>query len=142
MEFVVSTCLAIVGLYLAHSLLRHQQVRVADRRIASYAALWELMEVTRPDRLLSEDADRPMTIQEAKKLYAALSRWYFTEGGMLFTAPTLAMFLVAKRRLASSLDASKEGHPGGRAPPGKSPYDPGCGGLLCSTPVPDGHPRI
>jgi hypothetical protein len=43
-------------------------------------------------------------------MYDRFSTWYFASGnGMLLTAPTLAMYLVAKRRLAASLAAARAG---------------------------------
>jgi hypothetical protein len=108
MELVITSAITLAGLYLAHSLMRQQQVRVAQERLACYRDLWARMAVSRPDRLLAADGAGPMTLDEARSMYDAFSTWYFDcSGGMMLTAPTLAMYLVAKRRLAASLSAAR-----------------------------------
>jgi hypothetical protein len=110
MELAITSAITLVGLYLAHSLIRQQRVRVAEERVACYRELWELMAVARPDRLLAADGAGPMTVEEAGTMYDRFSAWYFDRGrGMMLTAPTLAMYVVAKRRLAASLAAARAG---------------------------------
>ena len=55
-NLLVGSAIAIIGLYLAHSLRRQQQLKVAEQRIASYQELWKLMEVARPTRLKQWEA--------------------------------------------------------------------------------------
>ena len=57
---VITSLIAIVGLYLAHSLRRQQTLRIAEERTNAYRELWELMELARPTRLAAgERGGRP-----------------------------------------------------------------------------------
>jgi hypothetical protein len=109
---VITTVLAVIGLYLAHSLRRQTSLKIAEQRIASYGELWKLMGVVRPTRLtkaemsgvLATDDARsevgPLTRGEASSLYRAMTRWYFDAGnGMLLTDTTKWLYLEAKHRL-------------------------------------------
>ena len=89
---VITSLIAVVGLYFAHSLRRQQTLRIAEARTNAYRELWELMELARPTRLAAgerggelagegEDGLRgagPLTQAEASSLYRSMTRWYFT----------------------------------------------------------------
>jgi hypothetical protein len=108
----ITSVIAIIGLYLAHSVRRQTSLKIAEQRIASYGELWKLMGVVRPTRLgeaersgvlATDDAHSqvgPLTPDEASSLYRDMTRWYFDAGnGMLLTDRTKWLYLEAKRRL-------------------------------------------
>ena len=111
-DLVITSVIAVIGLYLAHSLRRQTSLKIAEQRITSYRELWKLMGVVRPTRL--SEAERsgvlatddthsgvgPLTRDEASSLYQAMTRWYFDAGnGMLLTNTTKWLYLEAKKRL-------------------------------------------
>jgi hypothetical protein len=113
---VITSLIAIVGLYLAHSLRRQQTLRIAEERTNAYRELWELMELARPTRLAAgerggdlagegDDGLRgagPLTRAEASSLYRSMTHWYFHTGnGMLLSEVTKELYLEAKRRLGT-----------------------------------------
>jgi hypothetical protein len=108
----ITSVIAVIGLYLAHSLRRQTSLKIAEQRIASYGELWKLMGVVRPTRLgeaersgalATDDAHSnvgPLTRDEASSLYRDMTRWYFDAGnGMLLTDTTKWLYLEAKKRL-------------------------------------------
>jgi hypothetical protein len=111
-DLVITSVIAVIGLYLAHSLRRQTSLKIAEQRIASYRELWMLMGVVRPTRLseaersgvlATDDAHSavgPLTRREASSLYQAMTRWYFDAGnGLLLTNTTKWLYLEAKKRL-------------------------------------------
>jgi hypothetical protein len=99
-DFLIGTAIAIIGLYLTHSLRRQQRLRVAEKRLDSYRDLWGLMAVARPTRLTEADRKGPLTRKEAKDLYDDTTEWYFGNGnGMLLMDPTKMLYLNAKKEL-------------------------------------------
>jgi hypothetical protein len=99
-DLLVGAAVAVIGLYLTHSLRRQQRLRVAERRMASYQELWKLMEIARPTRLEEWEAAGPLTREEARGLYASFTHWYFGAGhGMLLTETTKKLYLETKASL-------------------------------------------
>src|SRR4051812_25239251 len=101
-ELVVTSIIAVVGLYLAHGLRRQQNLKIAERRIDAYSGLWEIMELARPIRLKSWDGTGPLSPLEAKTLCEQMTAWYYKSGsGMLLTDDTREMYLKVKDRLGT-----------------------------------------
>jgi hypothetical protein len=99
-KLVIESLIALTGLYLAHSFRRNHRLRIAEQRLESYRALWELMEVARPTRKQPWEGRRPLEREEAARLYNAMTHWYFGSGnGMLLTDRTKRLYLRAKERL-------------------------------------------
>jgi hypothetical protein len=101
-QFVITSLVALIGLYLAHSYRRQQRLRIAERRLDAYRDLWRLMEVARPTRIKHVNVDRegPLTREEARKLYQDMTHWYFGSGhGLLLPDPTKDLYLKVKERL-------------------------------------------
>ena len=99
-DFLIGTAIAVVGLYFTHSLRRQQILRVAEKRLDAYRALWDVMHVARPTRLTEVEGGKPLARSEAEGLYEEMTKWYFAEGnGMLLTDQTKSMYLEAKRNL-------------------------------------------
>lgn len=96
---VFTLILGAIGLYLAHSLRRQLAERVAEKRLAAYAALWDKMSGTSPVRL-TRWRPEPLTKEERQKLFDDFTAWYFEQGyGMLFGGGTRTIFLVVKDNL-------------------------------------------
>jgi hypothetical protein len=103
-QFVVTSLVALIGLYLAHSYRRQQRLRIAERRLDAYGELWELMEVARPTRVkdVSVDREGPLTRDEARSLYREMTHWYFGSGkGLLLPDGTKDLYLKVKARLGA-----------------------------------------
>jgi hypothetical protein len=98
-QLVVTSLIALVGLYVANSFWRQQRLKVAEKRISAYRALWQVMEVSRLTRLY-EAGGGPMKPAEAADLFKKMIHWYYASGnGMLFTQKTKSLYLVACSRL-------------------------------------------
>jgi hypothetical protein len=111
-ELVITTIIAVIGLYLANSFRRQQRLRIAEQRLEAYRHLWSRMLVARPTRLEAPEELGPLTRAEAATLYREMTQWYFADGnGMLLSDPSKEMYLLAKRRLgryAVGLDGADE----------------------------------
>jgi hypothetical protein len=81
-QLVITSLVALIGLYLAHSYRRQQRLRIAERRLDAYGELWTLMEVARPTRIkdVSVDREGPLKRDEARELYRDMTHWYFRSG--------------------------------------------------------------
>jgi hypothetical protein len=99
-RLIVESLIAVIGLYLAHSFRRSQRLTIAEKRLGSYQALWEVMEVARPTRMDPADGAGPLLPAEAADLYKAMTHWYYSHGqGMLLTDRTKTLYLATKKRL-------------------------------------------
>jgi hypothetical protein len=95
---IVSSSFAVVGLYLTHNLRRQQSLKIAEQRVASYRALWQLTEVARRTRW--DDGSGPLTPEEAGQLYRDMALWYYRSGnGIFLTDLTTEFYTVARRKL-------------------------------------------
>jgi hypothetical protein len=94
LEIILPLGLGAAGLFLAHSVRRQLQVKVADARVHAYTALWEAMKLAAPDRA------KPMSAAERCVLYGTMTDWYFNGGhGMLMPNGTGRLFEAATRNL-------------------------------------------
>jgi hypothetical protein len=103
-QLVITSLLAAIGLYLAHSYRRQQRLSIAERRLDAYAKLWALTEVARPTRVKDVSVDRqgPLSRQEARELYQEMTHWYFGSGnGLLFTEAAKELYLKVKANLGA-----------------------------------------
>lgn len=99
LEIVVTATLGLAGLYLAHSLRRQVTLKITERRLDAYAALWQKMEIASPTRLRAWDY-RPLTPKERETLYEEFVRWYYEDGnGMLLGGHTRNVYLCVKDNL-------------------------------------------
>lgn len=103
-DLVVKSILTIIGLYLVHSYRRQIALRVAERRLNAYAAIWSKMGVATPVRITPWNA-LPLTATERKKLFNAFTEWYYESGnGMLLAGGTRAIYLAAKDNLVCPVE--------------------------------------
>lgn len=99
-QLVVTSVIALVGLYAANSLRRQQRLKIAEKRISAYRALWEVMEPARITRLDEEGGQGPITPAEAVGIRKEMIHWYYAGGnGILLTQATKSLYLLACRRL-------------------------------------------
>ena len=99
-DLVLTSLIALVGVYFAHSVTRQQRLKVAEQRVASYRKLWGHMYDARPSRSEPPENQGPLTPVEARRLHGAMTNWYFKGGdGMLLSHDTREMYLEVKRRL-------------------------------------------
>jgi hypothetical protein len=99
-QFAITSAVAVIGLFLAHSFTRQQRLKIAEQRVDGYRKLWDEMFVARPTRVEPPENKNPLTPEEAADLHGKMTRWYFKDGqGMLLRHDTREMYLAAKRRL-------------------------------------------
>jgi len=99
-QFAITSALAVIGLYLAHSFTRQQRLKIAEQRVDGYKKLWGHMFVARPSRVEPPENTKPLTPKDAADLHKEMTKWYFEGGqGMLLPHDTREMYLAAKRQL-------------------------------------------
>jgi hypothetical protein len=95
----MTTALAIIGLYLAHSYRRQLRLRVAEQRLAAYRSLWSKMSFATPVRL-TDWIDKPLARKEREKLFQDFTAWYYENGnGMFLGDSTRCLYLRVKDNL-------------------------------------------
>jgi hypothetical protein len=98
-DIVVTAIVGLIGLYLAHSYRRQLKMRVEEKRLAAYAALWSKMSFTSPVRLTMWIA-QPLTREEREKLFKDFTAWYYENGnGMFLGDSTRSIYLRVKDNL-------------------------------------------
>lgn len=91
--------LGIIGLYLAHNIGRHVALKVSEKRLQAYSALWEVTKDASPARTKSDSAGLS-SFKEREALHDKLAEWYYKSGnGMLLTKGTRTMFFNVKDSL-------------------------------------------
>jgi hypothetical protein len=95
--------LGVAGLYFGQSIRRRTQAEieahVAEERIKSYSALWEIMLVAAPS------GGGPLLLDDRRALFTKLTKWYFTAGhGMVLSEDTRGLYLTAKNNLVCPPD--------------------------------------
>jgi hypothetical protein len=98
-DLILKLAIALLGFYFAYSLSRQVALRVSERRLGAYSALWALTGVASPTRL-REGGAGPLKATERQRLHDELAMWYYSEGnGMLLANGTRTMFLKVKDNL-------------------------------------------
>jgi hypothetical protein len=96
------------GLWFAYSYSRQMTLKLSETRLEAYSRLWELTGVAAPTRLDGWGEDGYLLLEERRALWAAMTEWYYTNGGgMLLTATSKAVYLNVKNNLicwSSELD--------------------------------------
>jgi hypothetical protein len=103
---IVSSSLAIIGLYLTHNLRRQQSLKIAEQRVAAYRTLWQLTEVARRTRW--DDGSGPLTTEEAGQLYRDMACWYYRSGNGIFLTDVTTEFYTVVRRKLNAYAKSKD----------------------------------
>jgi hypothetical protein len=90
---VTTLVIAVVGLYLTHSLRRQQSLKIEEQRLGAYRPIWELMEITSQSR-------GSLTRDEAQKLRTDMVSCYYRSGkGMFLTKATTELYWAVRSRL-------------------------------------------
>jgi hypothetical protein len=105
---ILTTAVALVGLWAAHSFGRQQRLRIAEQRLSDYRGLWKLMAIARVSRGEDDDphSSGPVSREEALTLYDGLTVWYFDQGGGLsLPDDTKRLYLEVKKRIGDHASA-------------------------------------
>ncbi len=87
-DFFLKLVLGIIGLYLAHSIGRHIALRISEKRLKAYSALWAVTKDASPTRLI-DNGEGPLTSEQRKALHDKLQNWYYESGnGMILAEST------------------------------------------------------
>ncbi len=101
---IVTVILGIIGFYLAHSYRRNLALRVAEKRLAAYAALWSRMICASPVRVTNWK-NKPLMPEEREKLFDDFTAWYYENGnGMLLGGGTRSIYLRVKDNLVCPIE--------------------------------------
>ncbi|MFB7618059.1 hypothetical protein [Kitasatospora sp. NPDC056181] len=96
---VLGAVIALCGVFLTNSYRRQARLKISERRLAAYGALWELSKAAAPSR------PQPMSRQEQHALYRRLTDWYYTDGnGLLLSADSREIYRVARSNLCCPHD--------------------------------------
>ena len=83
-----------IGIWFSHNYRRQLRVKLADRRLEAYAALWEISGKLRSSVAVGADMALRNTVS------ASMDDWYFDRGyGMLLSSPTRKLFFATKQAL-------------------------------------------
>jgi hypothetical protein len=101
---VIAACVGaaavLVGAYLTNSLGRRLKQGVQERRLAAYEGLWAVTGVAATIRLRGEWAGGPLTENERRELFDAMTKWYYRTSGGIFLSPRARpVYLKAKVNL-------------------------------------------
>jgi hypothetical protein len=91
----------LVGLWLAHNYRRQVRLKLAERQVDSYLALWRLTASATPTR------KTPLDGNECQQLYAEMSRWYYDGNGMFLSVATRNLFLGLRSNLVCPISSIK-----------------------------------
>jgi len=100
----ITAIISFVGLYLVHNIRRQNALRVAEKRLVAYTALWDKMSCASPVRLTEWYAE-PLTPEQRIKLFQAFTTWYYENGnGMFLGASTRTIYLRVKDNLVCPIE--------------------------------------
>lgn len=111
-NLAIPALITLLGLYLAHSYRRQinlqNDLRVAEKRLSAYAALWDRMTIASPVRATEWDVGshrlKPLTPKQRERLFYDLIAWYYENGnGMVLSKDTRTLYLQAKDNLVCPL---------------------------------------
>jgi hypothetical protein len=89
-----------IGLWFAYNYSRQMALKLSETRLETYSRLWEISGVAAPTRLDGWGDDGYLTLDERRDLWAAMTDWYYANGGgMLLTATTKDVYLNVKHNL-------------------------------------------
>jgi hypothetical protein len=92
--------LSVVGLWFAQNYRRQMSLKLSEIRLKAYSRLWEISGAAAPTRLDGWGDDGYLRLDERRKLWEAMTDWYYANGGgMLLTAKTKALYLNVKHNL-------------------------------------------
>jgi hypothetical protein len=93
---VLAAVITGAGAYIGVSLRRQLKTRVSERRLTSYAALWQVTKKAAPSRQHS------LTGVERMELFEEMTSWYYNDGfGMCMSPGCRNVFMKAKANLVA-----------------------------------------
>jgi hypothetical protein len=101
-EFIAAATLAVTaaGLWFAYSYSRQMALKLSETRLKAYSRLWVISGIAAPTRLDGWGDGGHLPLDERRKLWAAMTDWYFEDGhGMLLTATSKDVYLKVKHNL-------------------------------------------
>jgi hypothetical protein len=91
--------LGLVGLWLAYNYRRQVRLKLVDRQVDTYMALWKITAIAAHTRTT------PLDQPERQKLYDEMTRWYHDDAnGILVSMHTRNLFLAYQHNLTCSID--------------------------------------
>jgi hypothetical protein len=91
----------LVGLWLGYNYRRQVRLKLAERQVDSYLALWRITASATPTR------KTPLSSDECRQLYAAMSQWYYDGNGMFLSVVTRNLFLGLRSNLICPIPSIK-----------------------------------
>lgn len=101
-EFIAAATLAVTaaGLWFAYSYSRQMALKLSETRLKAYSRLWVISGIAAPTRLDGWADGGHLPLDERRKLWAAMTDWYFEDGhGMLLAATSKEVYLNVKHNL-------------------------------------------
>jgi hypothetical protein len=101
-EFIAAATLAVTaaGLWFAYSYSRQMALKLSETRLKAYSRLWVISGIAAPTRLDGWGDGGYLPLDERRKLWAAMTDWYYEDGhGMLLTATSKDVYLKVKHNL-------------------------------------------
>jgi hypothetical protein len=99
-DMVFTVILGVVGAFLVHRYSRQMRTQLAEARRSAYAELWEITGLAAPSLLDRHGPAGALTEPERRRLYDALTRWYYQNGnGLVLERTSSKMFLNARHNL-------------------------------------------
>lgn len=96
----VTLIVTAVGLWLAHNYRRQMTLKLSETRLQAYSHLWEITGIAAPTRLDGWGDDGFLRLEERRELWAAMTDWYYANGGgMLLAETTKKLYLNVKHDL-------------------------------------------
>lgn len=94
--------LGLVGLWFANSYRRQIRIQLVERQLDAHTRLWCLTESATPNHR------NPLSEAERSDLYAAMMKWYFTDGdGILLSARARDLFVAVRTNLVVDIEKIK-----------------------------------
>ena len=101
-EFIAAATLIVtaVGFWFAYSYSRQMALKLSETRLKAYSRLWVISGFAAPTRLDGWGDGGHLPLEERRKLWAAMTDWYYADGsGMLLTATSKDVYLKVKHNL-------------------------------------------
>jgi hypothetical protein len=101
-EFIAAATLAVTaaGLWFAYSYSRQMALKLSETRLKAYSRLWVISGIAAPTRLDGWADLGHLPLDERRRLWAAMTDWYFEDGhGMLLAATSKDVYLNVKHNL-------------------------------------------
>ncbi len=101
-QVVGTVFVGVVGLWVAHNYRRQIRLKLAERQVDAYTALWTTTSSATPERTT------PLDLDERQKLYDSMVDWYFHTGsGIFLPGATRDLFVGVRSNLVCPIPSLK-----------------------------------